>query len=63
MLVHPTGWAIDDDLRDERGRLRGADTVHHQLVRWLERLGHRSELQPDAVRSVTETAPTADPVC
>ena len=44
LLVHPAGWTVDEDLLDARGRLRGADTVHHQLVRWLERLGHRENL-------------------
>ena len=48
MIVHPAEWSIDEDLLDERGRLRGADTVHHQMVRWLERLGHRTNLAPDA---------------
>ena len=47
LLVHPAEWAIDEDLLDERGRLRGADTVHHQMVRWLERLGHRTNLPAD----------------
>ena len=62
LLVHPAEWTIDEDLLDERGRLRGADTVHHQMVRWLERLGHRTDLQPDAGTPVTGSAPTADPV-
>ncbi len=62
LLVHPAEWTIDEDLLDERGWLRGADTVHHQMVRWLERLGHRTDLQPDAVTSVPGSAPTADPV-
>ncbi|MFL6078578.1 MAG: alkaline phosphatase family protein [Ornithinibacter sp.] len=62
LLVHPAEWTIDEDLLDERGRLRGADTVHHQMVRWLERLGHRTHLQPDAVTPATGSAPTADPV-
>ena len=48
LIVHPAQWPIDEDLLDERGRLRGADTVHHQMVRWLERLGHRTNLAPDA---------------
>jgi hypothetical protein len=48
LLVHPAEWSIDEDLLDERGRLRGADMVHHQLVRWLERLGHRVDLPRDA---------------
>ena len=47
LLVHPAEWTIDEDLLDERGRLRGADTVHHQMVRWLERLGHRTDLPAD----------------
>ncbi len=62
LLVHPAQWSIDEDLLDDRGRLRGADTVHHQMVRWLERLGHRTELQPDAVRAAPDVAPTGDPV-
>ncbi len=62
LLVHPAEWSIDADLLDERGRLRGADTVHHQMVRWLERLGHRTELAPDAVTSVTDPASVTDPV-
>ena len=32
---------------NQRGRLRGADTVHHQMVCWLERLGHRTNLPAD----------------
>ena len=53
LLVHPAEWELDPDLLDERGRLRGADTVHHQLVRWLERLGHRSQLGSPAVQAGT----------
>jgi uncharacterized membrane protein YvlD (DUF360 family) len=62
LLVHPAEWTIDEDLLDERGRLRGAPMVHHQMVRWLERLGHRTDLQPDAVRAAPDAAPTGDPV-
>ena len=62
LLVHPAEWSIDEDLLDDRGRLRGADMVHHQMVRWLERLGHRADLPPDAVTQVTGSAPSADPV-
>ncbi len=47
LLVHPVEWSMDADLLDERGRLHGADAVHHQLVRWLERLGHRTDLPTD----------------
>lgn len=46
ILVYPSEWTVDDDLLDERGRLYGADVVHRQLVRWLERLGHRQSLEP-----------------
>ena len=62
LLVHPAEWSIDEDLLDDRGRLRGADMVHHQMVRWLERLGHRTDLEPDAVTSLTDPTPAADPV-
>jgi hypothetical protein len=53
MLVHPVGFTIDDDLLEPRsasgnesagGHLLGAEQVHVQLVRWLERIGHRSAL-------------------
>jgi hypothetical protein len=56
LLVHPTEWTLDEDLLDERGRLRGAPVVHRQLVRWLERLGHRTDLTPDAVATPTAAA-------
>ena len=58
LLVHPAEWSIDEDLLDERGRLRGADTVHHQMVRWLERLGHRTNLPRDGSDA---TAPASTP--
>ena len=48
LLVHPVEWQVDADLLDGRGRLHGADTVHRQLVRWLERLGHRTALDAAA---------------
>ena len=44
ILVYPATWQLDDDLLDEHGRLYGADMVHAQMVRWLERLGHRTDL-------------------
>jgi hypothetical protein len=40
VLVHPTEWVVDEP------PLIGADAVHHQLVRWLERLGQRRALIP-----------------
>lgn len=46
LLVYPSQFALDPDLLDDRGRLSGADTVHRQLVAWLEHLGHRRGL-PD----------------
>ena len=61
LLVHPTDWPVDPDLLDDRGRLRGAETVHRQLVRWLERLGHRAELAPDPRADGPEFRPAAAP--
>ena len=37
MLIHPAGWPVDVELV-------GADAVHRQLVRWLEKLGQRAAL-------------------
>jgi hypothetical protein len=42
ILIYPSSWHLDDDLLDEGGRLYGADMVHAQMVRWLERLGLRA---------------------
>ena len=44
LLMHPAEWTVDADLAGPDGRIRGADRVHTQLVRWLERLGHRTGL-------------------
>jgi hypothetical protein len=45
LLIHPAAWPVEDDLI-------GADAVHRQLVRWLERLGQRARgrepTRPDA---------------
>ena len=38
VLVHPADWTVDD------GPLVGADAVHRQLVRWMERIGQRGGL-------------------
>ena len=40
ILVHPHDWPVDEDLLDG-GELYGAEAVHSQLVRWLERAGLR----------------------
>ena len=63
VLVYPSEWSLDDDLLDGSGRLYGADIVHHQLVRWLERLGHRRGMAGDRPaaapqRSAHSGAPT-----
>lgn len=50
MLVHPSDWSIDEDLTDDSGRLHGAETVHRQLVRWLEHLGHRNGITQESDR-------------
>jgi uncharacterized membrane protein YvlD (DUF360 family) len=44
VLIHPTDWPVT-------GHLVGADSVHHQLVAWLERLGQRRQL-PQVNRTV-----------
>lgn len=45
LLVYPSEWEINESLLDDRGRLRGAETVHRQLIGWLEALGHRAQLR------------------
>jgi uncharacterized membrane protein YvlD (DUF360 family) len=40
VLVHPADWPVAEP------PLVGADAVHHQLVLWLEKLGHRAGLRP-----------------
>jgi hypothetical protein len=39
VLIHPAAWVVD-------GELSGADAVHDQLVRWLERFGERDIRRP-----------------
>jgi hypothetical protein len=39
MLVHPAQWQLT-----EAEQLHGAPALHRQLVRWLEDLGHRTDL-------------------
>lgn len=45
VLVHPADWPLEADLLDRtvegEALLYGADAVHRQLVRWLERCGAR----------------------
>jgi hypothetical protein len=53
ILVHPAEWSLDEDLLDPRGRLYGAESVHRQMVRWLERLGHRRTLRQSAATART----------
>ncbi|WP_062210043.1 phage holin family protein [Demequina oxidasica] len=48
LLVYPSEWKIYGALLDDRGRLSGAETVHRQLVEWLEQLGHRQTLSQAA---------------
>jgi uncharacterized membrane protein YvlD (DUF360 family) len=46
VLLHPADWPVDDDLLDRsvpgEALLYGAESVHRQLVRWLERSGARA---------------------
>ena len=55
VLVHPSDWTVDADLLDDRDRLYGADVVHCQLVRWLERCGHRDNLSRYSGEPMVET--------
>jgi hypothetical protein len=50
VLIHPVELPIASELLTSRGELIGSETVHRQLVRWLEQLGHRDDLaRPSAV--------------
>ena len=61
VLLHPTDWAVDDDLLDRsvpgEAVLYGADAVHRQLVRWLERSGARRPLGEPVRADVRPAAP------
>jgi hypothetical protein len=50
VLLHPADWAVDEDLLDRsvpgEAVLYGADAVHRQLLRWLERCGVRPPAEP-----------------
>jgi hypothetical protein len=61
LLVHPREWPVDPDLVGLDGRIRGADQVHVQLVRWLERLGHRTDLPQPATAADPTTEPDGIP--
>jgi hypothetical protein len=43
VLVYPAAWPVEVELI-------GADAVHRQLVRWLERLGQRAALREPSRR-------------
>ena len=56
VLVHPSEWPVDEQ------PLVGADAVHRQLVRWLERLGQRRSLTlPEPAPSRPGAAAAAAP--
>ncbi len=50
VLVYPREWSVDEDLMDwsvpDDPVLAGADSVHRQLVRWLEQCGLRTNASP-----------------
>jgi hypothetical protein len=54
LLVHPAEWTVDADLLAPDGLIHGADRVHVQLVRWLERLGHRQAPDSEAPGAIEE---------
>ena len=62
ILIHPTIMPIASDLLDERGDLVGSENVHRQLVRWLESLGHRSELALGSTDAATADVAIEGPV-
>jgi hypothetical protein len=68
VLLHPADWPIWPELLDPNGRLLGAESVHKQMVGWLEYLGHRANLPsndtaPDRIPEADrEEADTPEPV-
>ena len=44
VLIHPSDLPIASDLLNAHGDLVGSENVH-RLVRWLESLGHRTDLE------------------
>ena len=44
MIVHPSGWSLDPEFSDDKGRLYGAPNVYRQFVQWLEQQGHRRDI-------------------
>jgi hypothetical protein len=63
VLVHPADWPLDADLLDHRvdgeALLYGADVVHRQLVRWLERCGARRLPAPESSGATLPEQPGA----
>ena len=64
VLLHPADWTLDEDLLDRsvpgEAVLCGAEAVHRQLVRWLERSGARrpaGERVPAGPRPAPERRP------
>ncbi|AEI12549.1 phage holin family protein [Cellulomonas gilvus] len=60
MLLHPTEWPVDDDLRTRVGDERllvGAEAVHEQLVRWARRHGLRDGLDDAPAAPLEEVSP------
>jgi len=62
-LVNPADWPLDPDLLDNSGEgealLYGAEAVHRQLVRWLERCGARQTSAPPAAKRGDEQSAAA----
>ncbi len=59
ILVYPTAWGVDPDLLDDGGELVGAHVVHRQMVRWLERVGHRQDIASEASGGSSDPVPDA----
>lgn len=50
VLVYPSSFERNPELSDPDGRLLSAEAVHHQMVEWLELLGHRRDLAAKQTR-------------
>ncbi|MFC5949042.1 alkaline phosphatase family protein [Pseudonocardia lutea] len=65
VLVHPTDCPLDADLLDRtvegEALLYGAEAVHRQLVRWLERCGARGRPVPRTTPGGARSPRTAEP--
>lgn len=60
VLIHPAELPIASELLTASGELIGSETVHRQLVRWLQQLGHRGDIEQTPALAPA-VAPGAEP--